>query len=405
MNILYHHRTQGKGVEGVHIREMARALTQLGHQVDILSPSGLKNEGTRDEACLPDRQGRGTKSKIYSIISKILPEFCFEILEIFYNFIAITRMKKVLEQKKYGLIYERYAIFNWSGIKAAKRYHIPIILEVNYTSFTPLYRKRNGLLKPLAHRWDRKIFAAADGIMVVSTYLKDQLRELGIAENKIIVCPNAADPERFNPEAIKGERVRAKLGLSGKQVIGFIGGFYPWHGLEMLVDSFSEIKRTIKDVALLLIGDGPSKKAIKTRVRGSGLEKDVVFVNQVAHGEIPLYIAAFDIAVMPDSNNYGSPMKIYEYMAMGKPVVAPRLGPLEDGIEDGKEGLLFTPQEKAGLIKSIKALLEDTQLRQNMSVAARGNILKRHTWEKNAEAILGLYGYRKIEGDKIYFAK
>lgn len=354
-------------------------MTELGHEVDILSPAGLDNEWTRHE-------GRKTKNRIYTILSRILPEFCFEILEIFYNFTATIRMRGLLAQKEYDLIYERYAIFNWSGVKIAKKYRIPIILEVNYTSFTPLYRKRSAILKPLANWLDRKIFGSADGIVVVSTYLKNHLIDLGIAKDKIIVLTNAADPGRFNP-AISGEEIRKKHNLYGKKVIGFIGGFYPWHGLDLLIDSFAEIKKEVANTTLLLIGDGPVKAKVEDKVKTLGIGKNVHFISRVEHNNLPKYIAVFDVAVMPDSNEYGSPMKIYEYMAMGKPVVAPRLGPLKDGITEGQEGILFTHHDKNALTAAIKILLLDDNLRGKMGREARENILSIHTWKINAEII------------------
>jgi hypothetical protein len=177
MKILYHHRTQCKGVEGVHIREVAGALTGLGHQVDILSPAGL--ESFSEETISKPK-------KMHSFISRFMPEIGFELLEILYNFSAEKKLASALSEKHYDLIYERYAIFNWSGVKIAKRFNIPIILEINYTSFTPLYRKRSVVLKPLAHRSDKKIFNSAGGLVAVSTYLKKHLIDLGINEGKIM---------------------------------------------------------------------------------------------------------------------------------------------------------------------------------------------------------------------------
>lgn len=382
MRILYHHRTQNNGVEGVHIAEIAKALTELGHQVDILSPAGLERFSEETISKL---------KKMHSFISRFMPEFGFELLEIFYNFAAGKKLARALNEKHYDLIYERYAIFNWSGVKIAQRFNTPIILEINYTSFTPLYRKRSAVLKPLAHRLDKKIFNAADGLVAVSTFLKKHLIDLGIQENKIIVLTNAADPQKFNPEIINGEEVRLKFNLTGKKVIGFIGGFYPWHGLEMLIDSFAEIKKEAKDAALLLIGDGPVKAKVEAKAKDLGIWEDVHFVARVRHDELPKYIAAFDVAVMPDSNEYGSPMKIYEYMAMGKPVVAPRLGPLEDGIGDGREGLLFNQHDKNAMAIALKTLLLNSNLMKGITVQARKNILSNHTWKKNAEIILRFY--------------
>lgn len=383
MNILYHHRTQGKGVEGVHINEIVKALNSLGHQVDIVSPETKPNSA-------------------HSFISKFLPEIFFEALEIFYNFVAAKKMDRLLAEKRYDFIYERYAIFNWAGVRTAKKYKIPIILEINYTSFTPIYRKRSVFLKPSAHWLDKKIFREANGLIVVSNYLKDHLIDMGVDEKKVIVLTNAADPVKFNP-AIEGCEVRAKYGLGDSKVIGFIGGFYPWHGLDMLIDSFLTIKKENIRAHLMLIGDGPIKDKLTNKVKKLNIDNDVLFLGRVEHDKLAEYIAAFDIAVMPDSNNYGSPMKIYEYMAMGKPVIAPHLGPLEDGIVDGREGILFDQRDKNGLYNALKMLLLNDKLRISMGHLSRENIMSRHTWLKNAEAILKLYHDLDAKKNRILF--
>jgi sugar transferase (PEP-CTERM/EpsH1 system associated) len=139
-----------------------------------------------------------------------------------------------------------------------------------------------------------------------------------------------------------------------------------------------------------LIGDGPVKNDIQRKAKGLNIEEKVIFIGRVEPQYMPEYISLFDIAVMPDSNNYGSPMKIFEYMAMGKPVVAPRLGPLEDGIEDGKQGILFTQHNREELGAALKRLCLDDNLRLKMGDAARKNILDNHTWIKNAEVTLEL---------------
>lgn len=385
MNIVYHHRTQCKGVEGVHIMEIVKALTKLNNQVDIVSPTGIKTSDSSQNVLTVSKSTRW-----HSFLSKCLPEICFEFAEIIYNLSAKRKLEILLQEKKYDFIYERYAIFSWAGVKAAQKYKIPIILEVNYTSFTPLVRKRNMLLKPFAHWIDKKTFSSVDGFVAVSTHLKNHLIQLGINSERIIVLTNAADSDKFN-SSLTGEVIRKRHSLGNKIIIGFVGGFYPWHGLDLLLDCFTELKHKVTDVCLLLIGDGPTKEKIRLRTRKLQLENDVLFIGKVPSEQLPEYIAAFDITVMPDSNDYGSPMKIFEYMSMSKPVIAPRLGPLEDGIKDGIEGILFEKGNKEALLQAIISLIENKQLRLDMGRAGRENVLKHHTWIKNTESILGLF--------------
>lgn len=401
MNILYLHRTQGKGVEGVHIYEIVRALCKLGNNVTVVSPIGVEefNKGKvvsdlvafyAKASVGESREYRDRKKSIYGIISKYLPEICFELVEILYNVAAYKNISKILKEKKYDFIYERYAIFNWAGVKAAKKNNIPILVEINYTSFTPLYRKRSALLKPLAHLIDKMMFRKINRFVVVSTYLENHLVELKVPAEKIIVLTNAADPEKFSPN-ISGDKIREKYNIKDKIVIGFSGGFYPWHGLGLLIEVFIDLKKDYKNIALMLIGDGPLKRRLEKKVSDYNIAKNVIFTGKVDHEKLPKYIAAFDVAVMPDSNDYGSPMKVFEYMAMGKPVVAPKLGPLEDGIRHRKTGFLFGQQNKKELIKVLVGLINNEKLCEKIGIAAQKNILHNHTWQKNGEKMIELY--------------
>lgn len=384
MKIIYHHRTQFKGVEKTHIEGMVKSLISLNHQVDIVSPTTNSNGNS-------DKRERTFLANIYSLIGKFMPEIFFELCEICYNFVAYKKIKGLILKEKYHLIYERYAIFNWASVSLAKRYNIPIILEVNYTSFTPLYRKRSKLFLPFAHWVDKKIFKSVDGLLPVSTYLKKHLIDLGVDENKIVVLPNAADPNKFKIMQQGSSELKTKINVNGNKIIGFVGGFYPWHGLDFLIDCFARLKKEIPDVCLLLIGDGPVKAELIKKVANLGLKKDVLFVGSVKHDDLANYIDLFDLAVVPDSNEYGSPMKIYEYMAMGKPVVAPRLGPLEDGIESGKEGILFTQKSSDEFLSALRTIILDESLRKKMNNAARNKIRRKHNWLHNAHQVIRMY--------------
>ena len=151
MNILYHHRTQGCGVEGVHINEVVNALKSLGHNVDVLSPAGLNYNAE----AVSDKTMR---SVIFRFITKSLPEFMFELMEIVYNYVSYRNISRQIKTNKYDFIYERYAIFGIAGALAARKYSVPILCEINYTSWSPLVRKRSALLMPFAKYIDKRIF-------------------------------------------------------------------------------------------------------------------------------------------------------------------------------------------------------------------------------------------------------
>ncbi len=361
---------------------MARAFELAGMEVEIVSPPGVSVE----DAPAARRSGAG---RFWRTLADRVPEFLFELMEIAYNVPAYFRLRRALGAPGTVALYERYAFFNVAGALAAGAARVPLVLEVNYTDATPLYRRRSRLLRPLARRLEKFTLGSADRIAAVSTILSRQIAASGIDPARVVVLPNAADPRRFRAE-ISGAAVRARYGLTDARVIGFTGAFFPWHGVALLIDALPEVFRRVPDAAALLVGEGPERPALEARVRECGLSERVRFAGWIGHERLPEHIAAFDVAVMPDSNEYGSPMKIFEYMAMGKPVVAPRLGPLEDGILDGDTGILVPRGDAAALGAALAALLEDTARRSAMGARAREHVLERHTWDKNAARILSL---------------
>jgi glycosyltransferase involved in cell wall biosynthesis len=233
------------------------------------------------------------------------------------------------------------------------------------------------------------MFPRADACVVVSSRLRELLLESGVEDARVIVLPNAADPAKFDPRR-RAEELRAALGLTGRLVVGFTGRFHRWHGLQLLVDTFEEIADREPAVAYLLVGDGPTRPEIAALAETRGWQGRVILPGSVHHDKVPDYVALFDVAVMPHSNDYGSPMKIAEYMAAGKAVVAPRLGPIEDMVRDGHTGVLFDPGDVQALGAAVAGLLSDPERRRAVGQAARQEVERALNWDVVAARVLAL---------------
>jgi len=379
LNILYLHRTKGAGVEGVHIGGIVSSFQSMGHEVKIISPAAAEQlQQTQISS------NKGIKQYLFGYLSSHAPAFIFELAELLYNLLTLKAVKSAYKNSGVDLIYERYAIYAVAGVLFGAKKKIPHILEVNYTAKTPLFRKRSLILKPLAIRLDRFIFTHSTAIVVVSSYLKQHLiQEYKIPAKKILVVPNAADPEKFFLDTKPASDVNG-ISLSNKKVIGFVGGFYPWHGLNLLVRAYAMAIKKFPEAVLLLIGDGPESYSIKALVNELGVSSQVIFSGNIPHNELPAYVASFDVGIMPDSNEYGSPMKIFEYMVMKKPVIGPDYGPLLDVIDHGDQGLIFERQNLQALSNCIRMILEDKNLSLIMGEKARQSVLDKHTWMLNA---------------------
>lgn len=382
MNVLYHFRTRGSGAEAVHIAGIANALERLGHKVVFASPTGVDPRATAGANPFQD-SGRGG---LLRFVSRNCPAFLFEILELGYNFIAWFRIRKLLRRSSFELIYERHAFFMFATAVLAQRWRVPFVVEVNELVGDERVRKQP-IFSALVRRCDRVTFQRANLIVVVSPHLKRKIVAQGIGEQKVLVLPNAVNREEFADPA-EGGAVRERWNLGGAVVIGFVGWFVAWHRLEGLIEAVAALCRQSSEIRLLLLGDGSLREALVAAARQHGISEKLIFTGAVPHAEIPTYIAAMDIAVVPHSNEYRSPIKLFEYMGQGKAVVAPRTEPIEMVIRDGVNGVLFEPGSTDGLTKALATLINQPELRSRLGGQARRDVLERHTWEHNAAAVL-----------------
>lgn len=384
MHILCLHRTQGQGVEAVHIWGIANGFKNLGHKVTVVSPAGAH---TTQPLRAVSTAGK-SRRPLFTFISQHTPEFAFELAEMAYNFLAWRGLNKCAADQPVDFLYERYAIFAVAGAMFARRRGIPLLLEVNYTSRSPLVRKRSRLLLPFARRVDTWLFRQATAIVVVSSFLREQVvKDYGVSPDKILVVPNAADPQAFHP-SIKPLPEIAGVSLAGKKVVGFVGSFAPWHGLSLFLEAFKLVAQAHADALAVLVGDGPQRDEIERKAAEYGLEERVLFAGAVGHEQLMHCVAAFSVGVMPDSNDYGSPMKIFEYMALGKPVVVPDYGPLLDVVTDGKEGKIFRRKNAQALAACISEYFSDPVALAAAGRKARASVETHHNWQSNAERSL-----------------
>lgn len=381
MNVIYHHRTQGKGVEAIHIRSIAKALRELGHKVTIISPPGCNPE-TPEHGTGNNQSASGVKF-LFSLISKKCPEFLFEIAELAYNIPIFFRLNKVLRNTSVDLIYERYFLFSLASQKLASKYNIPICYEINDSSFVPRLRKLKFV--KLANYFEKKAYSKADQLIVVSGQFKQILVGHGIQESKIIICHNAIDPAIFSPSSIKDLPIDIP---KDKLVLGFVGLFVKWVGLEFLLEAFQRLSLEHQNIHLLLVGGGPEEENVRQIIDRLHIDSQVTITGKVSHEDIPSYIDKIDVCIIPRHEKYTSPVKLFEYMAMGKAIVVPAYPSLLEVIEHGRNGLCFQPDNMIDLATVLSKLITDKILRKNLGEAAKSIALEKHTWRNNAEHII-----------------
>ena len=377
MTILYHFRTRGTGAEAVHISGIVRAFEKMGHTVVLSSPTGVDPRETAGATPFAEATA-GSRGRLASL-TRFLPRGLFELLELFYNLPAFLRNLRLARRHRCGLIFERHAFFLFSTAIVARICHCPLVVEVNELVGDPRIRAQP-FLSALARWTDRFIFERAQLIVTVSPHLQRRVQEYGIPAERILVLPNAVSEDDL---AAPGPT--RDFGLPPDAfLLGFTGWLVEWHRLDFLLDALAIPE--FSHVILVLIGEGPLQPALETQARAAGVR--IHFAGPLPHADIPAALSAMDACVVPHSNAYRSPIKLFEYMAQGRPVLAPRTEPIESVVSDHQNALLFTPLDKSTFRGALKELLGSNLLRQSIGDAARDLIKYRHTWEQNARQIL-----------------
>lgn len=361
----------------IHVQEIIRAFLGGGCSVDLfarrvdgLPPRGLESIRLHSLPALP--KGDSVVREQAALASN-------------------TDLRQLLEVSgPFDLIYERYALWSFAAQEFAVASGIPSILEVNAPLLTEQANYRTLHDRENAQQTTQRALAATTAIAAVSEEVAAYIQTFPIAPSKIHVVPNGVDPERF-PQGLAATLPAAQDVLT----IGFVGTLKPWHGLPTLIDAYDTVTRYSQQTRLLIVGDGPEREALEVQIMQRGLTQSVHFTGAVAPTAIPGLLASMDVAVAPYpslNDFYFSPLKVYEYMAAGLPVVASRCGQIERVLEHGVTGWLCTPGHASELAQSLIRLLHDPVLRQQLGTAARQAIHSSHTWAAIAARLLELVG-------------
>lgn len=379
MKIIYHHRTEGDGAEGIHIREMIGALQAIGEDVRLVS---ITDRG--------ESRGSGSNGRNPIVLKNRIPSALYEVGEVGYNAAGIATLLFECAKNRTDFIYERYSLYNLSAGVVGKLLNIPVFLEVN----APLAMERSTqpdeklVFRKIGHWFEQQAFHLASGIVVVSSPLRDYIVSLGIAPGKILVLPNGVDETKFQPRIKNAELMKKYRIPQGKMVIGFSGIFRHWHGIDVLLEAFQLICSKGFPVHLLLVGDGPMREWIMEKVVQEGLENACTITGRIPYADMPEVVSLMDIAVSPRATFYASPMKIMEYMALKKAVVAPDTANIRDIVTEGQDGILFLGNSPEAMATAIISLLTEDSIYERTCQKARETVETRLNWRANARRII-----------------
>ena len=389
MRVLYHHRTRAEDAQGVHIRAMCEAFEKLGHKVDHIAPVRLKKDSEKTRTQSTQKTG----NRLFGVG---IPHVAYELLAIGYNIPSFMYLCLRMLLRRPDLVYERYSLFNLSGYLSASLFKVPFVLEVNAPLCLEMQKYDVLVFKRLAQSAERWLCNNAMRTIVVSGVMLRNFQERGVSTERFMVMHNGVDSKKFNT-GVSGLDIRQRYGLADRFVVGFVGWMRPWHGVDILLNAISILKEEIKNLRVLLVGDGPAVPALQHKVSELGLDDIVVFTGPVANKKIAQYIAAMDVAVQPDVTLYASPIKLFEYFAVGRAVVAPDTDNIREIVEDGINAMLYRRGDVRQLAGHLRTLYFDTALRARLGLEA-SKLVKElgFSWESNALRII-----RTLEQDQI----
>lgn len=378
MRILYHHRTASKDGQAVHIEEMVAALRELGHEVLVVGPSSAG-------------AGQGEMGGEVGWVGRLkerLPKALYELLELGYSLLAYLRLARAARAFRPDAIYERYNLFLLSGLMLKRRTGLPLLLEVN----APLAQERaryGGLGLPwLARRAERWAWRGADYVLPVTAVLARDVLAVGVPQQRILVLPNGINEAHF-AQAPDPDAAKRALGWEGALVLGFTGFVRDWHGMDRVIRWMAT--PLAQSTRLLVVGDGPARESLEQLAAELALGDRVRFTGVIHRDRVPALVAAFDIALQPAVVEYASPLKLIEYLALGKAIVAPDQPNIRELLAHDGNALLFDASAAGALEAQLAQLVASQQLRERLGREARATIDRLQlTWLGNARRAVAL---------------
>ncbi|EXF25891.1 glycosyltransferase [Nesterenkonia sp. AN1] len=409
----------------VHAQEMIRAFRALGHEVTVFCTKRGDKHDDPTSASVPEDLGdlpvfvvpvsgvKGAAAREAAVVR------------------VAGRMAELAAEGGFDLLYERYSLFSTAGAAARRRRGVPLVLEVNAPLLDEQRRHRVLHDEQTAAAATLESFTQADLLSCVSAPVAEWARRL-LSEHHAVheaapvvrVTPNGVDPARFRPARFRAGRFSpAQVGpgpfdprpadpepadLLDTVTIGFLGTLKPWHGTDLLLRAFAEVLAPAPELQrvlrLRIIGGGPERQRLESLTAELGLGERVEFTGPVSPAQVPKLLAGVDIASAPypaptpDAEHYFSPLKVYEYLAAGVPVIASAVGELPELLHGDAEpaGITVPPGNVEALAQALIRLIQDPARRADMGTAGRRLVEAQHSWSMRAQHVLAAVPAQKV---------
>ncbi len=402
MKVLYiSSRINAPDGSSVHGRAFVRNVKKLGHEIEtfpqIKSIGYIQDKSGDDRRSITEKIQQAGVGKIIKSRIRRLGRLASDGVDLYDGLAETVRyffgVRKILKSFTPDVLVYRTTLYNFAPQILRRRYVLPCVAEVNSIKYLEIsIASRSGVAARLTRRAERFAIARSDRVFVVSRPIKQFVDEFYPPEFCSII-PNGVETDEFNPALFDKQSVKNELGLSGRTVLGYVGSYKAWHGLPISIELIKLLCSSDPNYVLLLIGNGDQYAHIKSLIDSESLHDKVKQIDYVPHEEVPKYTAVFDYAVMtyPDFEGfYFSPLKMYEYMSMGIPVVSTDTGQIASIIRSDETGKLVYPPTADNFSLAIESLQQSPEHYQKISAASRNEVLRYHSWLGNAKKVMAV---------------
>lgn len=369
-----------------HVRDFVRALTSLQHNVTLFA---AKRGTPAREFCCPIEVVASAGPA-----GEVAPALRAEIASLARNTPLSDALRRAHSQGPFDLVYERYSLWSYAGLDFARGEGIPSVLEVNSPLRLEQKQYRELHLEPAAAAIELDLFRRATLIAAVSREVAGHVLRSGGRELPTIVVPNGVDLDLFAAFSEPADP-------PGPFTVGFVGSLKPWHGIETLFEAFGILARDGDPARLLVVGDGPLRRWMQRFAAERGFADSVELAGAIEKQYIPAALARMHVAVAPYpalEDFYFSPLKVFEYMAAGRAIVASAIGQVQEILRDGETALLAAPGDARELAAKLRLLRSEPILRQRLGHAAREEALREHGWKRRVCMILDAVSASQPQG-------
>ena len=291
------------------------------------------------------------------------------------------------------------ALDGLAAVRAGRRLGIPVVYEIRAfwedAAVGNLTGREGSLKYRLTRQLENMAVAGADRVMTICEGLKADLVARGVSPDKIGIMPNGVDLTLFGEPAARDEALAADLGIGEGPIIGFIGSFYDYEGLDDLIAAMPLVLARHPGARLLLVGGGPMERSLKAQAAASPARDSIVFTGRVPHAEVERFYALTDIMAYPRKKSrltdLVTPLKPLEAMAQMQLVAASDVGGHRELMTDGVTGTLFAPDDPAACAAALAGLADRRDAWPAMRAAAHAHIREKHDWHRNAHRYQVIY--------------